>query len=118
MIINGQGSLVHPFFPGGFEIMAAGQIHGFALQDAPGRPYLDGFPDYPMPDPGRVIKIAKLLSQCPLVGIGLNHENLSTEEAKKAKAKLHKRFKVPVEDPVSDGVKKLVDAIEALREGA
>ena len=117
MIINGQGSLVHPFFPGGFEIMAAGQIHGFVLQDAPGRPYLDGFPNYPMPDPGRVIKIAKLLSQCPLIGIGLNHENLSTEEAKKAKAKLHKRFKVAVEDPVSDGVKKLADAIEALREG-
>ncbi|TRO48836.1 DUF1611 domain-containing protein, partial [Candidatus Bathyarchaeota archaeon] len=26
IIIEGQGSLVHPFFPGGFEIMAAGQI--------------------------------------------------------------------------------------------
>jgi uncharacterized NAD-dependent epimerase/dehydratase family protein len=117
MIINGQGSLVHPFFPGGFEIMAAGQIHGFVLQDAPGRPHLDGFPGYPMPDPGRVIKIAKLLSQCPLVGIGLNHEHLSPEEARKAKAKLHKRFKVPVEDPVSDGVAKLADAIMALREG-
>jgi uncharacterized NAD-dependent epimerase/dehydratase family protein len=117
MIINGQGSLVHPFFPGGFEIMAAGQIHGFIVQDAPGRPHLDGFPGYPMPDPGRVIKIAKLLSQCPLVGIGINHENLSPEEAKKAKTKLHKRFKVPVEDPVFDGVRKLVDKIEALREG-
>jgi len=117
MIINGQGSLVHPFFPGGFEIMAAGQIHGFLLQDAPGRPHLDGFPDYPMPDPGRVIKIAKLLSQCPLVGIGLNHENLSPKEAEKAKTKLSKRFKVPVDDPVVDGVKGLADAIEALLKG-
>ena len=117
MIINGQGSLVHPFFPGGFEIMAAGQIQGFLLQDAPGRMNLDGFPDYPMPDPGRVIKIAKLLSQCPLVGIGLNHENLSPEEARKAKTRLRKRFRVPVEDPVFDGVGKLVDKIEALREG-
>jgi uncharacterized NAD-dependent epimerase/dehydratase family protein len=117
MIINGQGSLVHPFFPGGFEIMAAGQIHGFALQDAPGRSHLDGFPDYPLPDPGRVIKIAKLLSQCPLIGIGLNHENLLPEEARKAKARLRKRFNVAVEDPVSDGVRKLADAVEALREG-
>jgi uncharacterized NAD-dependent epimerase/dehydratase family protein len=117
MIINGQGSLVHPFFPGGFEIMAAGQIHGFALQDAPGRPHLDGFPGYPMPDPGRVIRIAKLLSQCPFVGIGLNHENLSPEEAKKTKAKLCRRFNVPVVDPVIDGVEGLADAIEALRKG-
>jgi uncharacterized NAD-dependent epimerase/dehydratase family protein len=114
IIIEGQGSLVHPFFPGGFEIMAAGQIHGFVLQDAPGRPHLDGFPGFPMPDPGRVVKIAKLLSQRPLIGIGLNHEGLSQEEVGKAKAKLEKRFKVPVEDPVVDGVAKMADAIEEL----
>ena len=114
IIIEGQGSLVHPFFPGGFEIMAAGHIHGFILQDAPGRPHLDGFPGFPMPDPGRVIKIAKLLSERPLIGIGLNHEGLSQEEVKKAKTKLKKRFKVPVEDPIVDGVAKTADAIEKL----
>lgn len=118
IIIEGQGSLVHPFFPGGFEILAAGQIHGFMLQDAPGRPYLDGFPGYPMPDPLRVVKIAKLISQRPLLGISINHEHLSDEEAKKAKSKLHDRFKVPVEDPVVDGVEKLADAVEKLRDGS
>jgi len=114
IIIEGQGSLVHPFFPGGFEIMAAGQVHGFILQDAPGRPHLDGFPSFLMPDPGRVIKIAKLLSQRPLIGIGLNHEGLSQEEVKKVKTKMEKRFNVPVEDPVVDGVAKTADAIEEL----
>jgi uncharacterized NAD-dependent epimerase/dehydratase family protein len=114
IIIEGQGSLVHPFFPGGFEIMAAGQIHGFILQDAPGRPHLDGFPGFSMPDPGRVVKIAKLLSQRQLIGIGLNHEGLSQEEVKKVKIKMEKRFNVPVEDPVVDGVAKTADAIEEL----
>ena len=114
IIIEGQGSLVHPFFPGGFEIMAAGQIHGFILQDAPGRPHLDGFPGFPMPDPGRVVKIAKLLSQRSLIAIGLNHEGLSQEEVEKEKTKLEKRFKVPVEDPVVDGVARMADAIEEL----
>ena len=61
-----------------------------------------------------MIKIAKLLSQRPLIGIGLNHEGLSKEEAKKAKARLAKRFKVPVEDPVVDGVAETADAIEEL----
>ncbi len=117
IIIEGQGSLVHPFFPGGFEILAAGQIHGFTLQDAPGRPNLDGFPGYPMPDPLRVIKIAKLLSERPLIGISINHEHLTEEEAEKAKKRLRKRFKTPVEDPIVDGVTKLVDAIEKLRDG-
>jgi uncharacterized NAD-dependent epimerase/dehydratase family protein len=116
MVIHGQGSLVHPFFPGGFEIIAAAQVHGFILQGAPGRPHLDGFPGYPMPDPGRVIKIAKLLAQCPLVGISINHENLSPEQAERAKAKLNRRFKVSVEDPVSEGVTRLADATEKLRD--
>lgn len=116
IVIEGQGSLVHPFFPGGFEIMAAGQIHGFILQDAPGRHHLDGFPGYPMPDPGRVVKIATLLSEHPLVGIGLNHEHLSPDEAEKAKTRLRRRFKVPVEDPVTEGVAKMADAVEKLRE--
>jgi uncharacterized NAD-dependent epimerase/dehydratase family protein len=115
MVIEGQGSLVHPFFPGGFEILAAGQVHGFILQDAPGRPHLDGFPGYAMPDPGRVVKIAQLLSQRPLIGIGLNHERLPLTEAENAKKALRRRFKVPVEDPVVDGVEQLADAIENLR---
>jgi uncharacterized NAD-dependent epimerase/dehydratase family protein len=117
IIIEGQGSLVHPFFPGGFEIMAAGQVHGFVLQDAPGRLFLDGFPGYPMPDPRRVIKIAELLSERPLVGIGINHEHLSSSEARRAKKKLENRFKVPVEDPVFDGVARIADAIQALQQG-
>ncbi len=94
--------------------MAAGQIHGFLLQDAPGRPHLDGFPGFPMPDPGRVVKIAKLLSQRQLIGIGLNHEGLSQKKATKVKTKMEKRFNVPVEDPIVDGVAKTADAIEKL----
>jgi len=71
MLIEGQGSLVHPYFPGGFEILAAGKIDGFILVDAPKRKHLDGFPEYPMPDPMRVVKIAELITEKPLIGIGL-----------------------------------------------
>jgi len=44
----------------------------------------------------------------------LNHEGLSLKEVEKAKTKLKKRFKVPVEDPVVEGVAKMADAIEKL----
>jgi len=112
MIIEGQGSLVHPFFPGGFEILAAGRIHGFILVDAPGRPYLDGFPDYPMPDPLRVVNIANLLTQKDLLGIGINSENLSHDEINSKKISFSKRFNVPAVEPLSDGVSELVDVLE------
>jgi uncharacterized NAD-dependent epimerase/dehydratase family protein len=55
------------------------------------------------------------LSQRPLIGIGLNHERLPLTEAENAKKALRRRFKVPVEDPVVDGVEQLADAIENLR---
>jgi uncharacterized NAD-dependent epimerase/dehydratase family protein len=51
------------------------------------------------------------------VGISINHERLSPQDAEKAKGKYRKRFNVPVEDPVAEGVEQIVDAIEKLRDG-
>jgi len=112
MVIEGQGSLVHPFFPGGFEILAAGKVDGFLLVDAPKRPHMDGFPDYPMPDPKRVVKIAELTTEKPLFGIGINHEKMNKTEIQKAKEKLNKEFQVPVTDPIFDGVADIIDTLE------
>jgi uncharacterized NAD-dependent epimerase/dehydratase family protein len=114
MIIEGQGSLVHPFFPGGFEILAASQVQGFILVDAPKRPHLDGFPGYAMPDPRRVVKIAELLTEKKLIGIGINHEYMSTTDISDSKQKYQEIFNVPVSNPLSEGVTELVDALEML----
>jgi len=116
MIIEGQGSLVHPFFPGGFEILAAGGIDGFILVDAPKRPHLDGFPYYPMPDPQRVVKIAELLTGKPLVGISINRENMNEHDIKNAKEKLANIFRVPVVEPLREGVSDIVNALEEINE--
>jgi uncharacterized NAD-dependent epimerase/dehydratase family protein len=114
MIIEGQGSLVHPFFPGGFEILAACQVHGFILVDAPKRPHLDGFPEFPMPDPQRVVRIAELLTEKKLIGIGINHEHMRGKDMTSAKARYKRLFHVPAVDPLTDNVHMLVDAVEAL----
>jgi len=111
MIIEGQGSLVHPFFPGGFEILAAGKIHGFILIDAPKRVHLDGFPEYPMPNPDRVIKIAELLTEKPLIGIGINRENMNKKDIDRIKEKFERKFNVPVVEPLSEGVTGIVDVL-------
>jgi uncharacterized NAD-dependent epimerase/dehydratase family protein len=116
MIIEGQGSLVHPFFPGGFEILAAGQVQGFILVDAPKRPHLDGFPGYPMPDPKRVVTIAELLTEKKLIGVGINHEQMTNADIKDAKKNYQKMFHVPVSDPLIEGVRELVDALEVMHD--
>lgn len=114
MIIEGQGSLVHPFFPGGFEILTAGQVQGFILVDAPKRPHLDGFPGYPMPDPRRVVGIAEMLTEKKLIGVGINHEKMNKNDIVHCKKKYQKMFHVPVSDPLTEGVGDLVDALEAM----
>jgi len=114
MIIEGQGSLVHPFFPGGFEILAAGSVDGFILVDAPKRKSLDGFPEYPMPDPSRVVQIACLLTDKPLLGIGVNQENMSSEDIIRITEEMEQAFQVPTIEPISQGVGRLVDALEGL----
>jgi len=111
IIIEGQGSLVHPFFPGGFEILAAGKVDGFILVDAPKRNHLDGFPGYPMPDTRRVVRIAELLTEKPLIGIGINKENMIDKDIEISKKKLSNMFNVPVVEPFSDGVGKLADSL-------
>ncbi len=116
IIIEGQGSLVHPFFPGGYEILAAGKVHGFILVDAPKRPHLDGFPEYPMPDPSRIIRIAELLTGKPLLAIGLNREKMDASEIKMAKEKLGNTFRVPVVEPLSDGVDEIVEKLVNFRD--
>ncbi len=115
MIIEGQGSLVHPFFPGGFEILAAGNVNGFILVDAPKRKSLDGFPEYPMPDPHRVVKIAEILTEKPLLGIGLNNENMMPKDIEIITKKMEKEFNVPTVESLSQGVGKLVDRLEELK---
>jgi len=114
MIIEGQGSLVHPFFPGGFEILTAGNIDGFILVDAPKRKNLDGFPDYPMPNPVRVIRIAELLTEKPLLGIGLNNENMTEQDITDITKRMEQDFNVPTVEPFSQGVDRLVDRLETL----
>jgi uncharacterized NAD-dependent epimerase/dehydratase family protein len=106
--------LVHPFFPGGFEILSAGQIQGFILVDAPKRPHLDGFPGYLMPDPKRVVKIAELLTEKKLIGIGINHEHMNKSDIIHSKQRYQKMFNVPIVDPLSESVTVLVNALEVL----
>ncbi|UCB46111.1 MAG: DUF1611 domain-containing protein, partial [Spirochaetota bacterium] len=46
IIIEGQGSLLNPAYPGGIEILSAGRPEITVLQHAPTRKEYDGFPGY------------------------------------------------------------------------
>ena len=79
IVIEGQGSLMNPAYPGGFEILAAGRPDLVILQHAPARKDYDGFPGYPIQPLSRQIQAIEILSEKPVVAVTVNHEDLSDD---------------------------------------
>lgn len=104
MLIEGQGSVLHPAYPGSFEIIGACRPEAIILQHAPKRAFFDGFPEVRIPGLERYIQILELLSQRKVIAISLNSENMTPEEVKIEMENLSTRLNVPVFDPLhSDG---------------
>ena len=115
MLLEGQGSLMHPAYPGGFELIAAGRPHAIILQTAPKRTVYDGFPDFPMAPLEKEIKVIELLANRPVLALTLNHENMTDAEIETTQRQYETHFGIPCCDILKHGPQKVLDKImEAL----
>ena len=101
IFIEGQGSVLHPAYPGSFEIIGACRPEAIILQHAPKRKFFDGFPDIPIPDLQKYIDILELLSGHKVIAISLNREGMTEGEVRNEIKELESRFGIPVFDPLS-----------------
>ncbi|MGD2271971.1 MAG: DUF1611 domain-containing protein, partial [Desulfobacterales bacterium] len=108
IVIEGQGSLMNPAYPGGFEILAAGRPDIIVLQHAPARKEYDGFPGYPIHPLARQIKVIEMLSSKPVVAITINHENLPDDRISLVCEMIHTVIGLPAFDVLRDGAADLV----------
>lgn len=115
MVLEGQGSLLNPAYPGGLELMAAGRPEAIVLQHAPRRTCYDGFPDSPMHPLPRQIEAVEILSGKRVVAITINHEGMTRDEAREACARIAKSTGLPTVDVLFDGPAGLSELIEALQ---
>ena len=113
-VIEGQGSLMNPGYPGGFEILAAGRPHGIIMQHAPYRKEYDGFEGYPMDPLNDQIHIAEFLSRKPVIAVTLNHENIPPGEIDRVCREVEMSCNRPVVDPLIHGVDSLLPIIKGL----
>lgn len=113
MLLEGQGSLMHPAYPGGFELLAAGRPHAVILQTAPKRTTYDGFPDFPMAPLKKEIQVIELLSNRPVIALTLNHENMSEAEIEATVQQYERQYGIPCCDVLVHGPDKLVRKIMA-----
>lgn len=112
LVIEGQGSLLNPAYPGGFEILAAGRPEAIVLQHAPARVEYDGFPGYPLHPLKKQIEALELISGKPVVAVTLNHENLSRQQLPEVCRTILADTGLPACDPIFDGPDAVVQALE------
>jgi uncharacterized NAD-dependent epimerase/dehydratase family protein len=102
IVVEGQGSLIHPAFPGGFEILGAARPDAVVLQHAPGRPWLEGCPGVPAAHPSRHAEVIRLVSGIPVLAVTLSREGLDADGLAVAARALEKETGMSVLDPLAD----------------
>ena len=111
LVIEGQGSLMNPAYPGGFEILAAGRPDAVVLQHAPTRREYDGFPGYPLHPLPEQINAIQTVSGRPVVAVTLNHEGLRADDVPAACEAVTAETGLPCFDVLLDGPGALVDLL-------
>jgi uncharacterized NAD-dependent epimerase/dehydratase family protein len=111
IVIEGQGSLMNPAYPGGFEILAAGRPDIVILQHAPAREEYDGFTGYPLHPLERQIEVIELLSGKPVVAVTINHENLNLASIDAVCRQVQAHVERPAFDALANGVEPLIDVV-------
>ena len=108
IVLEGQGSLMNPAYPGGFELLAAGRPDVVVMQHAPARKEYDGFPGHKMHDLPTQIQAVELLSGKPVVAVTLNHELMASGEIDAACAAITRETGLPAFDVLRDGADQLI----------
>jgi len=111
ILLEGQGSLLNPAYPGGFELIAAGRPDVLMLQYSPTRKEYDGFPGYRMHPIKVQIQALELISGKPVVAVTLNHEGLTPEQVPAACEAITEETGLPAVDVLIDGAGKLVEVL-------
>jgi uncharacterized NAD-dependent epimerase/dehydratase family protein len=111
IVLEGQGSLMNPAYPGGFEILAAGRPDFVILQHAPRRLEYDGFPGYPLHPLKQQIQAIELISGKKVIAITMNHENMQAAEIEPACRAITAETGLPAFDVLLHGAEPLVSLL-------
>jgi uncharacterized NAD-dependent epimerase/dehydratase family protein len=114
IVIEGQGSLMNPAYPGGFEILAAGRPDYVVLQHAPTRLEYDGFPGYKLHALPEQINAIEVISGKKVIAITVNHEGMNADEIAPACEQITKETGLPAFDVLAHSPDGLVNLLKSL----
>ncbi|MQQ10446.1 DUF1611 domain-containing protein [Epibacterium sp. SM1979] len=119
-LIEGQGSLFHISYSGvTMALVHGGQPDALILCHEPTREHMRGLPGFDLPTLQELRDTALPLARksnpaCQVVGISVNTQHLSEEEAIAYLTKVEEEMGLPAVDPYRQGAGRLVDALAAI----
>ena len=119
-MIEGQGSLFHVSFSGvTMALIHGGQPDALILSHEPTREHMRGLPDYTAPSLATLRDVALTMARvanpaCQVVGISVNTQHMSEEDALSYMAGVEAEMGLPTVDPFRQGAGRLVDALAAI----
>lgn len=113
IIVEGQGALSHPAYLTSTFILRGSQPDGVVLQHAPARTHLGDFPDTLMPTPESEIKLIETFAKTKVIGVTINHENMTDAEVDEAIKLFESDLDIPATDALTKSPDLLVEMVLA-----
>jgi uncharacterized NAD-dependent epimerase/dehydratase family protein len=113
IIVEGQGALSHPAFSTSSLILRGCHPDGVVLQHAPARRHRCDFEQMPMPAPSAEIDLIHMFSPTKVIGLTINHENMTGVEIDEAIARYECELGIPVTDALTRSPDRLVGMVFA-----
>jgi uncharacterized NAD-dependent epimerase/dehydratase family protein len=116
--VEGQGSLIHPYYSGVTLGLYHGAVpHVLVLCHKAGDTHIEELPDHPIPPLAELVELyeraALPVRPAKVACVALNTMNLDDEPAREAVRRTEEETGLPADDPVRFGAARLVDAVLA-----
>jgi uncharacterized NAD-dependent epimerase/dehydratase family protein len=111
IVIEGQGALSHPAYLSSTYVLRGGRPQAVILQHAPARRWLSDFPAVAMPSPASEIALVEMFGRTKVIGLTVNHENMSDAEVSAAIALYELELGIPATDALTRSPDRLVDMV-------
>ncbi len=119
VVVEGQGSVIHPAYSGvTLSLLHGARPDALVLVHDPARRHVNGYARTAIPPVRDLIALyeacAAPVKPARVVAVALNTVTMSADAAAAARARIAQETGLPVADPVRDGIASMADAVAAV----
>ncbi|MDH4171144.1 MAG: NAD-dependent epimerase/dehydratase family protein, partial [Acidimicrobiia bacterium] len=113
IVVEGQGALSHPTYLSSTAILRGSRPAAVILQHAPARKRISDFPAFAMPTPASEITLIETFADTEVIGLTINHENMTDSEVTAAITMYELELGIPVTDALTRPTERLLAMVFA-----